>query len=359
MNLPHFYRVLGLTVCLALEACSSAPKGAGSSRPSQTSPQNAGSSSAGSPSPNRPATPLPNGGLAKRPGGYYQDDGPGLNPPDLEAIADAVPKLEPMATRANRPYSVFGIQYIPLTQLKPFRERGHASWYGKKFHGQSTSNGERYDMYAMTAAHPTLPLPSYAKVSNPRNGKTVIVRINDRGPFLNNRVIDLSYTAAAKLGYVGAGSAEVEVTLIDEPEKFAALAKSSQQPPLALSAPTAPTPSTNAMPSESAGKLEPDLVLTRETILTTAPPSESSPQGLYLQLGAFSAKEAAEASRQRLSQQFPWLAEPSSEALDYHTRTEAGLFKLHVGPFKTRAQAQTSIDRLRLESGLQAFVVAR
>ena len=158
----------------------------------------------------RDASPQPSG--AARPGGYYLDDGPGANPPpNLDAIPDAVPRLEPLHRFANRPYSVLGRDYVPATELRPYRERGTASWYGRKFHAQKTSIGEPYDMYAMTAAHPTLPLPSYARVTNLANGRSVVVRVNDRGPFLHGRVIDLSYTAAARLGYVNQGSAQVEV----------------------------------------------------------------------------------------------------------------------------------------------------
>jgi rare lipoprotein A len=129
-------------------------------------------------------------------------------------VPDAVPRSEALHPWANRPYTVLGQQYVPTTGVKVYRERGMASWYGRKFHGQPTSSGERYDMYAMTGAHPTLPIPSYVRVTNLRNGRNVVVRINDRGPFSNKRLIDLSYTAAYKLGYVATGTAEVEVELI-------------------------------------------------------------------------------------------------------------------------------------------------
>jgi len=149
---------------------------------------------------------------APQKGGYYKDDGPGERVP--ANVADAVPRAEPLHKFANRPYKALGKEYVPMTSLQPFRQRGVASWYGKRYHGQKTSSGEIYDMYAMTAAHPTLPIPSYARVTNVANGKTVVVRINDRGPFLSGRIIDLSYAAAHKLGYVGAGSAQVEVESI-------------------------------------------------------------------------------------------------------------------------------------------------
>ena len=139
-------------------------------------------------------------------GKYYKDDGPGETPPaGLDALGDAVPRIEPLHRFANRPYTVFGREYVPATSLRPYKERGVASWYGRKFHGEKTSTGEIYDMYAMTAAHPTLPLPSYARVTSVATGKSVVVRVNDRGPFLHNRVIDLSYAAANKIGIAPEG----------------------------------------------------------------------------------------------------------------------------------------------------------
>jgi rare lipoprotein A len=129
-------------------------------------------------------------------------DGPGTHPPsNLQQAPDAQPRVEPLRLGGpNKPYEVQGQRYVPLTGDVALTESGGASWYGRKFHGLPTANGEVYDMYAMTAAHKTLPLPSYARVSNPTNGKSVIVRVNDRGPFVAGRVIDLSYTAALKLG---------------------------------------------------------------------------------------------------------------------------------------------------------------
>ena len=154
-------------------------------------------------------------GSAPKKGGYYKDDGPPASAPsNLAAIPDARPRVEPLHKFANRPYEVFGKRYVPLASLQPFRQRGIASWYGKRFHGQKTSSGEIYDMYAMTAAHPTLPIPSYARVTNVRNGRSVVVRINDRGPFHASRIIDLSYAAAYRLGYIEAGSTEVEVEAV-------------------------------------------------------------------------------------------------------------------------------------------------
>ena len=181
-----------LILIAALAACSSSP-------PTRT-----------------PSSKTPSPATTARGGGYYLDDGPEDNPPaNLHAVADAVPRLEPLHRFANRQYVALGQSYIPDTALKPYREEGLASWYGRRFHGKRTASGEIYDMYAMTAAHRTLPIPSYARVTSLDNGKSVVVRINDRGPFHKNRVIDLSYTAAYKLGYVGKGSAQVAVESID------------------------------------------------------------------------------------------------------------------------------------------------
>jgi rare lipoprotein A len=148
-------------------------------------------------------------------GGYYKGDGPGGPPPvNLDKIADARPRAEPLNRGANEPYTALGRKYVPYRSLAPYRARGIATWYGRKFHGKSTASGERYDMYAMTAAHTILPIPSYARVTNRANGRSVVVRINDRGPFHADRVIDLSYAAAYRLGYVNAGSARVEVEAV-------------------------------------------------------------------------------------------------------------------------------------------------
>ena len=224
------YTLFTMVMVISLGACASSPfRGSRSPEPAQPSvvnePTGEGSPSVGSSSRTGPgasttkpaasASRQDSPGPTSRRGAYYMDDGPGNEPaPDHRNIPNAQPKREPLLARANRPYVVFGRSYQPMTALVPYRQRGYASWYGRKFHGQKTASGEVYNMYSMTAAHPTLPLPSYVKVTNVRNGEQIIVRVNDRGPFLNDRLIDLSYTAASKLGYVNAGSAEVEVELI-------------------------------------------------------------------------------------------------------------------------------------------------
>ena len=151
----------------------------------------------------------------KNSGKYYDRDGP---PKEWETFgmsrADAVPKVEKPIASTNRPYTEMGKRYVPMTGDKPLTQVGYGSWYGKQFHGKKTSTGEIYNMYEMSAAHTTMELPSYARVTNLENGKSVIVRVNDRGPFLHSRVIDLSYAAATKLGYAGKGTARVRVERI-------------------------------------------------------------------------------------------------------------------------------------------------
>ncbi len=153
-------------------------------------------------------------GCASRPAGSPRSgrDGPDARPPPgLERVPDAEPRIEPLrAGGPNKAYEVLGQTYTPQATDQALREAGGASWYGRLFHGRPTSSGEPYDMYAMTAAHKTMPIPSYARVSNPANGREIIVRVNDRGPFVAGRVIDLSYTAALKLGVLN-GVAPVEV----------------------------------------------------------------------------------------------------------------------------------------------------
>ena len=164
-----------------------------------------------------PTAPGGPGNVSRLPPGNAQRDGPEAKPPpNLEAVPDAVPQIEPIRSGGpNKPYEIAGHTYVPLTDDRALAEKGLASWYGKKFHGRRTASGEAYNMYAMTAAHKTLPIPSYSRVRNPANGKEVVVRVNDRGPFSPGRVIDLSYTAALKLGVLN-GVAPVEISRITE-----------------------------------------------------------------------------------------------------------------------------------------------
>ncbi len=242
-------------------------------------------------------------------GGYYKDDGPGEKPPaNFAEIPDAEPRREPLHRGANRPYVVFGKSYEPMASVQPFRQRGMASWYGRRYHGLKTSNGELYDMYAMTAAHPMLPIPSYARVTRVSNGASVVVRINDRGPFHSDRIIDLSYTAAYKLGFAGAGSAEVEVESI--------------------------------LPDEV-------------QVAAAAKPAAPEPVSVYVQLGAFSSKENAEDMRTRVMRQLAWL----SDAVQVFA--SGSLWRLHVGPYRTNDAARSVAERIEAELNLKPLLVVR
>lgn len=135
----------------------------------------------------------------------------------LDAVPDAIPRHEPVLPHTTRPYEAFGRRYEPMGTRAPYRSIGVASWYGRRYHGQKTASGEPYDMFAMTAAHPILPIPSYARVTALRSGRSVVVRINDRGPFVNDRLIDLSYVAAYRIGLIESGTGAVEVELLLPP----------------------------------------------------------------------------------------------------------------------------------------------
>jgi rare lipoprotein A len=291
-----------------------------------------------------PESGAPSGPAAGRPGGYYQDDGPGDNPPgNLDAIQDAEPRVEPLHRYANNPYAVFGQQYLPMKAHAPFRQRGLASWYGKKFHGQRTASGERYDMYAMTAAHPTLPIPSYVRVTNVRTAKSVIVRINDRGPFHSGRVIDLSYTAAHKLGFVRSGSGMVDVEAI-LPQDVAAMAERKQNI----------GPARNEGPSEAssltgagAGR---DVAVSASA--ADAAPAAVDNTGVYLQLGAFSSRPGAESLRTRIRTELTWLQQAAQ------VMQKDGLFRLHLGPYRSRAEAAGIAARIREALQLNPVVVS-
>ena len=149
-------------------------------------------------------------------GAYYLDDGPDKNPPEnLDKIPDAEPKYEALSKRASRPYVAFDKKYIPMKKIIPFEEEGYASWYGKRYHGRKTSIGETYDMYQMTGAHKTLPLPCYIKVTNLKNKRSVIIRVNDRGPFVDQRIVDLSYAAAHRLDIIKNGSELVKIEMVN------------------------------------------------------------------------------------------------------------------------------------------------
>ena len=321
-------------------------------------------------------------------------DGPGSNPPtDLALRPDAEPRIEPFRNGGpNKPYEVFGRWYTPLTSDAAFSERGLASWYGRKFHGRPTSSGEPYDMYAMTAAHKTMPIPSYARVRNPANGREVIVRINDRGPFHDGRVIDLSYTAALKLGVLN-GVAPVEVERITQDAirtgawrngaegRALAAAPAANAPILIAPAQVAAAPSSSGVASASAPSVAPPEppggALTTVAIAPTpsriansdAGPGESAddatepprtarpiaqaPSGYWLQLGAFRERDGAFDFQRKVERELEWLAPLMCVFVD------RDLHRLQAGPYASRNEAYGAAERLRAELHLVPLVVER
>jgi rare lipoprotein A len=323
---------------------------------------------------------------APRSGGYYKDDGPGEKPPaNLDQIADAQPKSEPLHRYANRPYQVFGKEYVPLASAQAYRQRGMASWYGKKFHGQRTASGETYDMYAMTAAHPTLPIPSYARVTRVATGRSVIVRINDRGPFHQGRMIDLSYAAALKLGFAQLGSAEVELESIEPgqavtptqqaatttaPAAATTAAATTTPPPAATTAPAATTTAATIPPAEvttplaaamtapaattTAATIAPDAAPTPPAATTTEQALSASARAaaVYVQVGAFSSRDNAESLRSRL-EDAGWLKDT------VQVLAIGNLWRLHVGPYRTQDDARSVAERIESQLSIKPLLVVR
>ena len=269
-----------------------------------------------------PNTAIGPTGASAGTGGFYKDDGPGLfAPSNLEEIPDAVPKMEPLLSGPMRPYVVLGKGYVPMTRLEPYKDRGIATWYGRRYHGKPTSSGEAYDMYAMTAAHTVLPIPSYVRVTNLANKKSVVVRVNDRGPFIGNRLIDLSYTAAYKLGLATAGSGmvEVEVIIPGSPE---------------------PGKTSGASPNIAPAAVQP------------VAPAKPMATGFFVQLAAFSSKENADAYLQKIREQKELQGEP------LQIRENAGLFRIHAGPYPSDAAARQSAERVARLLNIRPLVSA-
>jgi rare lipoprotein A len=273
---------------------------------------------------------------APRAGIYYKDDGPpSAIPADLDRIADAEPRDEPLHRFANRPYNVFGVNYTPQTTLSALTQRGIASWYGKKFHGQKTAIGETYDMFAMSAAHPTAPLPSFARVTNVRNGKSVVVRVNDRGPFHAGRIVDLSYAAAHRIGVAQSGSGDVEFELL-LPPSFRSTANSLSPPARAVIAESSNTPQRHPSGSSDISPITTPAIVA---------PSNQAATLFFIQLGAFGNFGNAQAFQRRMSNELG--AEPV-------VKQAGGLFRVQLGPFASEALAQTA--RIAAQSRLGGAV---
>lgn len=370
--LPHLSSLIAFTTALVaaavLSGCGSAPK-------RDTRVERGPSVSKATPAPPR-----------SRGGGYYLDDGPGDAPPaDLETIPEPVPRLEPLHRGAMRPYVVMGQSYMPMTELTPYKAQGVATWYGRRYHGRQTSSGEPYDMYSMSAAHPVLPIPSYVRVTNVANGKSVVVRVNDRGPFIDNRLIDLSYTAAHRIGVLAGGSAVVEVESIipDGSAPGTAYAAAPPSPARAAAARPRPAPApvpvarAAAPPVDAATTTEADPILAiaaaaREIDPVATPLAEPQAQpqsqpaatqmakaavpemgGVYLQLGAFGSRENAESYLARARIQVEWLSER------LHVLARAGLYRVHAGPYASSIEARQAAERIASSLGVKPVVVSR
>ncbi|ADQ85628.1 MULTISPECIES: septal ring lytic transglycosylase RlpA family protein [Methylovorus] len=323
MRLPRY--LIALAIPLWLSACG----GSTTVKPDNTTP---GASTSGT-----PTTPAP-----KR-GGYYLDDGPGDNPPaDIDAIPDAVPRAEALLPRANRPYIALGVSYKPMTEYQPYKQRGIASWYGRRYHGQKTSSGEIYDMYGMTGAHTTLPLPSYVRVTNPENGRSVIVRINDRGPFHSDRLIDLSYAAAYKLRLSQKGSGLVEVEAIDTRPGAKPL------PSVVTPAPATPMPPPSA-PVSDTPLPQPATANALPQVDNTA----SIASGDYVQVGAFKLQSNADALSNRIREQ--GLAGNVATQSWYNN----GTYRVLLGPYSSRAEADRAAANIKQTLGTTAIVIRK
>jgi len=279
---------------------------------------------------------------------WPERDGPEANPPPgLASVPDAEPVLEPIRVGGpNKPYEALGQAYVPMTQDKPFSERGLASWYGRKFHGRRTASGELYDMYAMTAAHPTLPIPSYARVRNPSNGREVVVRINDRGPFHSTRIVDLSYTAALKLDVLrGVTPVELERITYDD-IRTGAWRRAAPADAVRVAVPA-------AAPSAPGAGLPVVVASTAVAPVSTAPlasaTAPSTAPAFWVQLGAFRRRDGAETFRQRVAAELDWLSPVLAVVSD------ASLYRLQAGPYPDRDQAHSVAERVR--EGLQLVPV--
>lgn len=256
-------------------------------------------------------------------GAFYKDDGPMADfPANMDQVLEPTPRWEPLHKWANRPYTVLGLSFTP--QALSGAEQGMASWYGRKFHGQKTSIGEIYDMFQMTAAHPTMPIPSYARVTNVKNGRSVVVRVNDRGPFHKGRVMDLSFLAACRLGYANNGSAEVIV------ESLVASDAPSGSQMAAQTIQTTPIIATNNAPR-------------------SIPVAESN--GLvYVQLGAFASQSNAESFKAHLAREL------DKDADKLSIQANPNLYRVRLGPFANRNDALLVVSRVTGENNIKAVL---
>ena len=270
---------------------------------------------------------------------------------DVSKIPDATPTVHTGNYKAN-PYTVLGKTYYPMQDSRTYRAEGTASWYGTKFHGQNTANGELYDLYGMSAAHKTLPLPAYVRVTNLANGRSVVLRVNDRGPFYSDRIIDLSYAAAKKLGYAETGTAHVRVEGIDPQQWWA---QRGQQPPLVLKEPQV----AQAQPvSVNTGRVEQWTPPAQQHAAPVVPVQiggasvPATQGGNFLQVGAFANPDAAELLRAKLSTMVS-----APVFISSIVRNQQTLHRVRLGPMGSQGEVQQAQDSIRLANLGQAKLV--
>ncbi|ERL53037.1 septal ring lytic transglycosylase RlpA family protein [Halomonas huangheensis] len=286
------------------------------------------------------AQPSSSGGRYAMTGDAYPE-----SPPDVSQVPNATPRVEPRSSAGNRStYEVWGKTYHVMDDARGYSREGTASWYGQKFHGYATSNGEIYDMYKMTAAHKNLPLPSYAQVTNLDNGRSVIVRVNDRGPFHDDREIDLSYAAASRLDILGHGTGNVRVTAIDPQQWQANGGKvATPAPAAAVSSASQRSASTSSASSTVAAKAP------QAASPAASSSGSSSGSGIFLQVAALGSADGARSLQSELQ-----------GGLNQSVRVEnaAGLYKVQVGPLASRSQVEPVRQALSQAGFPQAFVVS-
>ena len=288
----------------------------------------------------------------KKSGGYYLDDGPGDNPPaNIDAIPDAVPRVEPLLPRANKPYIALGNSYTPMTEFQPYKKRGIASWYGKRYHGQKTSAGEIYDMYGMTGAHPILPIPSYVRVTNPENQKSVIVRINDRGPFHSDRLIDLSYAASYKLRLSGKGSGIVDVEAIDAKKylqnsstDLADKETTTANVPSVVVEPLKPTQSSEPVRIENSDANNAPVI--NQEKLNSVPVA-----GVFVQVGAFKSVDNAGLLSKKI------MAQNLVENAPVNSWYNQGIYRVRIGPYANRTEAEVIAAKVKKALGVNTYII--
>ncbi len=303
------------------------------------------------------STPTNQGWEEPNKGRYSQatDSHPNRLPTLLE-MTDPEPRAETLSRGGNKPYNIYGVDYSPLTDLMEYNEIGIASWYGNKFHGHLTSNGETYNVFSMTAAHKTLPLPSYVRVTNLDNGKSAIVRVNDRGPFHNDRIIDLSYSAAYKIGMMGKGTARVRVELLASPamanqESYAmGLGSRSNQfeETTIVSNPAAPRPGSIAAPV--AAPVAAQVAMPRPTAAqaaSSAPAAANKVTGCFIQLVASGNREKLQQLGADLQQQW---------SVSTQINDGNGIFRLLAGPMPSAAEANSWLERFKSADYPSAYI---